>query len=141
VQYTFNQNGELVSAKSEGVDPDVAPSQRYWQTSVLSVPLKLNVSDKFCNGDYIAKYIVKSDLGHTYIAEKNGSCDANSSEVKFPEDFHEEVAVNGKTISQKPVLVGFRYSVFIYANDKLVNSGKIEWKTDADNDPGQYVGP
>lgn len=140
VQYIFSQ-GEFKEAKlaKGSIDPDKASSQRHWMTST-SYRLTLNVWDKNSIGAFNVKYIVKTEPGRVFVAERHSNDDnSNSPAVTFPDDFQEETVFQGKRIRKKAIMDANSYSVSIYANDELVDSGTIAWKRDED-DNGQYIG-
>jgi hypothetical protein len=103
------------------VTPSVGEDTPTWLTSA-GYKLRLSAWDKFYTGPYDAKYLVKSDSGRTFVAEKHVAAGDNpaTAEVTFPDDFHDthnlQAGIN---------YVGTSYSWEIYTNDVLRDSGSI----------------
>lgn len=103
------------------VSPQVSESKRVWM-SLACYKWNLGVWDKLMNGPYPAKYVVKAGDGRTFIAEKHGDDDANTAQVVFPDDFHDEKTNLKAWINCQ---YGENYTWAIYANDALIDSGAI----------------
>lgn len=96
-----------------------------WLTSA-GFTLKLGVNDKLMNETtYSARYIVRSQSGLSFVAEKKGSAvNAAYADATFPEDFHEQK-------SGQKAWAGCddgKYIWEIYVNGSLIDSGFIECK-------------
>lgn len=98
-----------------------AETQREWLTSVC-YQLKLSVMDKFNGEVAYVKYIVTSTDGSVYVAERNATGDSNSSEVIFPNDFH-DVKLNMQ--ASVDCHYGEKYKWAIYINNALIDNGTI----------------
>lgn len=90
--------------------------KRVWQLSSCFT-FKLAVRDKMVGGEFVAKYVVQSADGNTFIAEKKAD-DFESSRVVFPDDFYDE-----KTKLKMGMVCHMTYKWFIYADTALVDKG------------------
>lgn len=77
----------LLAGNAQGANTN--ESKRVWLSSAC-YKLNLGVRDKFLNGPYLAKYVVKAADGRSFVAERNGNDDPNAAEVVFPDDFYDE---------------------------------------------------
>lgn len=119
--YVFLLAISLVSFSTLTIGSEV---KRVWQTSACFT-FDLAVRDKMVGGAFVAKYIVKSANGNTFISEKKAD-DFESSRVIFPDDFYDE-----RTKLKAWIICSvMTYQWFIYADNKLTNKGTITFETE-----------
>lgn len=99
-----------------------AEENRAWMISAC-YKFRLAVWDKFEGEVGHAKYVITSNNGSVFIAERKVTGDPNPSEVVFPDDFH-DAKVPGVSASVN-CFYGEQYTWEVYVNDVLKDSGTI----------------
>lgn len=118
----------LLAAGAKKVPTVIDEMKPIWR--VIAEPqIRLGLWDKInAKQNYVAKYIVKCEIGAVFAAEKSATAgDTESSVVFFPKDFH--YALKGMESHQASSCNegkhGTKFTWVVYADDVLIYSGTM----------------
>lgn len=118
----------LLAAGAQKVPTVIDEMKSIWMETA-EPQIKLGVWDKISvKQNYIAKYIVKCEVGATFVAEKAATAgNPESSEVIFPKDFHDAQKrfESHQAYGCGEGKHGKKFTWSIYADDVLIDSGTM----------------
>lgn len=94
---------------------------RVWLTSACYT-FHLSIWDKFEGAAEPAKFVITSNNGRVFVAERSATGDPSSSEVIFPDNFRDAKSNRAASVD---CFNGEKYTWEIYINDVLRDSGTI----------------